>query len=487
MTETFRMSERQKEYVARFKGKRAAVLGIGASNAPVIRFLVEAGARVTACDVKTKEELGDAYERVAGLPVEFRLGPGYLDGLEEFDMVFPTPGMPLDLPELVKAREHGVLQSNEVGLFLDLCEAPVVGITGSDGKTTTTTLVSEVLKAAGKKVFTGGNIGNPLLAEVFGITPDSIVVLELSSFQLQPLSRSPHIGVVLNLTANHLDHHRSMEEYADAKKNIFRHQGHGDFTVLNFDNAYTRAMGDECPGRRVFFSRRREVPGGVFLRGDDIIVAIRGEEEFAASRNDIQIPGDHNVENVLAVAAVAALCGCDFAALRRVLREFKGVAHRIEFVAELGGVRFYDDSIATTPSRAVAGLRSFREPVIVIAGGSGKNVPFDEFAEAAVERAKAVVLVGETAPQIRAAIEAAGAVAGRAVRMVEARGFEEAVHLAADEASPGDVVLLSPACASFDMFRNYKERGDRFKEIVRAMARAGESQGDDLAPMTERD
>ncbi|MGE5587942.1 MAG: UDP-N-acetylmuramoyl-L-alanine--D-glutamate ligase [Clostridia bacterium] len=463
------MTERQKDYVAGFKGKSAAVLGIGASNTPVIRFLVEAGAKVTACDMKTKEELGEAYEKVAALPVEFRLGRGYLDGLEGFDMVFPTPGMPLDLPELVRARECGAWQSNEVGLFLDLCEAPVVGITGSDGKTTTTTLVSEVLKAAGKTVFTGGNIGIPLLSEVFDISPDSVVVLELSSFQLQPLSKSPHIGVVLNLTANHLDHHRSMEEYADAKKNIFRHQKRDDFAVLNLDNAYTRAMGDECPGRRVFFSRRSETPEGVFLRGDDIVVAVRGREEIAANRGDIRIPGEHNVENVLAVAAVTALCGCDFAPLRQVLREFRGVTHRIELVAEVGGVKYYDDSIATTPSRAVAGLKSFREPVVVIAGGSGKNVPFDEFADAAAERAKAVVLVGETAPQIRAAIEKTQARHGKPVRMVEAGSFEEAVRLAAREAAPGDVVLLSPACASFDMFRNYKERGDKFKEIVRAM------------------
>jgi UDP-N-acetylmuramoylalanine--D-glutamate ligase len=455
--------------MAEFNGKTAAVLGIGASNTPVIRFLVEAGAKVTACDMKTREELGDAYENVAALPVEFRLGRSYLDGLEDFDMVFPTPGMPLDIPELVRARERGVWQSNEVGLFLDLCEAPVVGITGSDGKTTTTTLVSEVLKAAGKAVFTGGNIGNPLLSEVFDISPDSVVVLELSSFQLQPLSKSPHIGVVLNLTANHLDHHRSMEEYADAKKNILRYQGRDDFAVLNFDNVHTRAMGDECPGGRVFFSRRSEAPGGVFLRGDDIIVEIRGREEIAASRRDIRLPGGHNVENVLAVAAVTALCGCDFGPLRQVLREFRGVAHRIEFVAEVGGVRYFDDSIATTPSRAVAGLKSFSEPVVVIAGGSGKNVPFDEFADAAVERAKAVVLVGETAPQIRAAIEEAQARRGKLVQKVEADTFEDAVRLAASAASPGDVVLLSPACASFDMFRNYKERGDRFKELVRSM------------------
>ncbi|MEW5866196.1 MAG: UDP-N-acetylmuramoyl-L-alanine--D-glutamate ligase [Bacillota bacterium] len=463
------MTGKQQAFLATFKGKNAAVLGIGRSNVPVIKFLVQAGAKVAACDAKPEKDLGAEYREVSSLPVDFRFGPGYLEGLEKFDMIFPTPGMPLDLPELVKAREHGAWQSNEVGLFLALCEAPVVGITGSDGKTTTTTLVSEVLKAAGRKVFTGGNIGNPLLSEVFDITPDSLVVLELSSFQLQPLDASPHIGAILNLSANHLDHHRSMEEYAEAKANIFRHQGSGDFVVLNFDNPWTRTMGDECPGGRVFFTRTREMPGGVFVRGNDIVSDLRGQAEVACSRGDIRIPGEHNVENVLAVTAIAALCDVDFATLREVLRAFTGVAHRIEFVAEVGGVRFYDDSIATTPSRAVAGIRSFTEPVVVIAGGSDKNVPFDEFAEVAVNRAKAVVLVGETAPKIQAAIEEAQARQAKTLRVVVAQDFEEAVRLAVREAAPGDVVLLSPACASFDMFRDYKERGDKFKAIVRAM------------------
>ncbi len=463
------MTEKQGAFIARFKDKRAAVLGIGRSNAPVIRFLVAAGARVVACDAKPENELGAEYREALGLPVEFRLGRGYLDGLERFDMMFPTPGMPLDLPELARARERGVWQSNEIGLFLALCEAPVAGITGSDGKTTTTTLVSEVMKAAGRSVFTGGNIGNPLLSEVLEIGPDSLVVLELSSFQLQPLDASPHIGAVLNVSANHLDHHRSMEEYAEAKANILRHQGPADFAVLNFDNPWTRAMGSACPAGRVFFSRTREMPGGVFLRGDEIVVDLGGRGEAACSRSDIRLPGEHNVENVLAVAAIAALCGVGFSALREALRDFRGVPHRIEFVDEVDGVRYYDDSIATTPSRAIAGMRSFGEPVIVIAGGSDKNVPFGDFAEEAVDRVKAVVLVGQTAPKIRAALEQAQARRARTIPVAEARDLDEATRLAAEKAAPGDVVLLSPACASFDMFRDYKERGDRFKETVRRM------------------
>lgn len=463
-------TERQREYVKKFQGKKAAVLGIGISNAPVIQFLVEAGAQVVACDMKEEKQLGGAYRDIAGLPIEFRLGEDYLQNLDEFDMIFPTPGMPLDLPELVQARRSGVWQSNEIGLFLDLCEAPVIGITGSDGKTTTTTLVGETLRAGGKEVFVGGNIGNPLLSEVFDITADSVVVLELSSFQLQPLSRSPHVGVILNVSPNHLDHHRTMEEYAEAKENIFRHQLPVDYAVLNRDNPWTRSMGERCPGELVFFSKYEEIPHGVYVRRNEIIVDIEGKSGVALSLCDIRLPGEHNVENILAVTAVTALAGCDLAHLRSVVREFTGVEHRIQFVAEKRGVKFYDDSSATTPSRSIAGIKSFEAPVVLIAGGSGKKLSFDSLGEVIAKRVKSAVLVGHTAPEIQASIEKAGAETGRKVRTIMAEDFEEAVHTAFLEASPGDVVLLSPACASFDFFSNYKARGERFKEIVQGIS-----------------
>lgn len=462
-------TERQRQYIEGFKGKKAAVLGIGISNTPVIRFLVEAGAEVTACDMKEEEQLGAAYRDIADLPIEFRLGERYLQDLDEFDMIFPTPGMPLDLPELVQARRSGVWQSNEIGLFLDLCEAPVIGITGSDGKTTTTTLVGEVLRAGEKEVFVGGNIGNPLLSEVFGITRDSVVVLELSSFQLQPLRKSPHIGVILNLSPNHLDHHRSMDEYAKAKENIFRHQKPGDYAILNRDNLWTGRMGDMCREGLVFFSRHEEVPGGVYVKGDEIVVDIGGKSEVALCLKDIRLPGEHNIENILAVSAVTALVGCDFAYLRSVAREFAGVEHRIQFVAERQGVKFYDDSSATTPSRSIAGIKSFREPVVLIAGGSSKKLSFESLGEVIVERVKSTVLVGHTAGEIKAAIEKAEMNLGKKARTVMSGDFEEAVHTAFLEASPGDVVLLSPACASFDFFSNYRARGERFKEIAKGM------------------
>jgi UDP-N-acetylmuramoylalanine--D-glutamate ligase len=463
------MTAKQREYVEKFRGKKAAVLGIGMSNAPVIKFLVEAGAHVVACDVKREEQLGAAYRDIADLPVEFRLGEGYLQGLDTFDMIFPTPGMPLDLPELVQAREKGVWQSNEIGLFLDLCDAIVVGITGSDGKTTTTTLVGKSLEAGGKKVFIGGNIGKPLLSQVFEIAADSVVVLELSSFQLQPLRKSPHVGVILNLSPNHLDHHRSMAEYAEAKENIFRYQTPRDYAVLNWDNPWTRSMGDRCPGGRVFFSRHEQVPRGVFLKGEEIIIDIKGESRAELSLDDIRLPGEHNVENILAVSAVVALCGGDFACLRGVAKEFAGVEHRIQFVAEKQGVKFYDDSSATTPSRCIAGIKSSEAPVVLIAGGSSKKLSFEELGEVIAERVKCAVLVGHTASEIQAAIKEAETKLGRKVRIVMAEDFEEAVHMASSEAAPGDAVLLSPACASFDFFRNYKDRGERFRDIVQDM------------------
>ena len=352
-------------------------------------------------------------------------------------------------------------------MFLDLCDATVVGITGSDGKTTTTTLIGEVLEAGGKKVFVGGNIGTPLLSQVFDITADSVVVLELTSFKLQPLRKSPQVGAVLNLSPNHLDHHRSMEEYAEAKENIFRYQDSKDYAVLNWDDPWTRSMGDRCPGELVFFSRREQIPGGVFVKDDKIIIDIEGKTESEMCLDDIRLPGEHNVENILAVSAVTALCGGNFTCLRSVAKEFAGVEHRIEFVAEKQGVRFYDDSSATTPSRCIAGIKSFEEPVVLIAGGSSKKLPFEELGEVVVERVKSAVLVGHTATEIQAAIEKAEMEMGRKVRTVIAKDLGEAVRLASLEASSGDVVLMSPACASFDFFRTIRSEEKGLKRLCR--------------------
>ncbi|NPV53840.1 MAG: UDP-N-acetylmuramoyl-L-alanine--D-glutamate ligase [Firmicutes bacterium] len=483
-------TSRYNAVVERLRGKSVVVVGVGVSNLPVIRFLAGAGAKVTACDRKTGEELGATLEKLSGLPVGFRLGPDYLEGLDKFDMMFLTPGIPRDIPQIAAARAAGVTESSEIQLFFELCPAPIVGITGSDGKTTTTTLVGKALEASGKRVFVGGNIGNPLLEQVEHMTPDAVVVLELSSFQLQAMEMSPHIGVILNIYPNHMDYHRSMQEYIDAKANIVSHQRPQDFAVLNQDNEAVRGIGERCRSRRIFFTRLAEPGEGVFVRGEEIWIRLGAREEVACLKSDIRVPGEHNVENVLAVTAVAGLLGVESGVLRDVLREFKGVEHRLELVGELGGVRFYNDSIATTPSRAIAGLRAFEEPLILIAGGYDKKLPFDEFAEVVLDRVKVLVLVGDTAGQIEAAVQrAAGSRAGARARagagveaadrgfrdisspkIVRCRDFDEAVLCAVRSAAPGDIVLLSPACASFDMFKDYKERGRRFKEIVSSLS-----------------
>lgn len=467
------MTERQESIIQSFRGQRAGVLGIGASNIPVLEFLVKCGARVTACDRKTREELEPVMKRFSGLGVEWRLGEGYLCGLEEFDVIFPTPGMPLDLPELARARAFGVRESSETELFFGLCEAPIVGITGSDGKTTTTTLVGNTLREAGKNVFIGGNIGNSLLPVVLDIPKDAVVVLELSSFQLQPLRVSPHVGVILNIHPNHLDHHRSMEEYIASKENIIKYQAPHDFAVLNLDNPVTGEMASRCLGKVIPFSRQKLLSEGVFLSGDDILVKLGGREVRACSRADIRLRGEHNVENLLAVTAVTWVFCEDFEPLRKVIREFGGVPHRLELVGEIGGIMFYDDSIATTPSRAIAGLNSFREPIILIAGGSDKKVPFEDFAREAVRRCKAIVLLGETAPKIGEAIsKVEGGPDGCCLpSVIYAEDLEDATQKAWEFAESGDVILLSPACASFDMFRDYKERGEKFKQIVARLSK----------------
>lgn len=474
-----------------FAGKRVAVVGLGVSNLAVARFLLEAGAAVTVFDRKPAETLGERYRALAGEPIGWVLGDGYLGELAAraaaFDRVFLTPGMRKDLPELEAARRAGAAFDSEMGLFFRYCRAPVVGITGSAGKTTTTALVGRMLEAAGRRAFVGGNIGRPLLPLVDAIGPDDAAVLEMSSFQLQMLDQSPHVGVFLNLRPNHLDMHASFEEYFEAKKNVFRFQGPADTAVLNAEDPAVAGCAAAAPGRVAWFSRAGEVARGAFLRGGEVIVrglgaapsgraagadgrGAGGDEVAAGAAADLALPGAHNVANALAALAAAAAFGADPRRAWAGVRGFRGVEHRLEFVRERDGVRFYNDSIATAPDRTLAALSSFEAPLVLLAGGYDKKIPFDELGERIVERVRVLVLLGRTAPKIRAAVEAAAARRGdRGPEILEATGFREAVALAAGAARPGDVVLLSPACASYDMFNNYEERGRLFKALVRAL------------------
>ena len=451
------------EYIASIQDKSVAIVGIGVSNTPLIELLARSGIRVTACDRKSREALGSEAERLEALGVSLKLGDGYLKDLTQ-DIIFRTPGLRQDVPELLAAVDRGSVITSEMEVFFQVAPCTLIAVTGSDGKTTTTTLIAEFLKAAGKTVHVGGNIGHPLLCEAGEMAPEDYAVLELSSFQLMTMTRSPHISVITNLAPNHLDVHRDMAEYISAKENIFTHQAPEDIAVFNADNSITAEQSARAMGRMRLFSRQSEPEEGVFLRGDAIISRKNGAEREVMKTGDILIPGIHNVENYMAaISAVDGLVSDED--MRHVARTFAGVEHRIELVRTLRGARYYNDSIGTSPSRTIAGLRSFPEKVILIAGGYDKHIPFDVLGPEIVDHVKLLILCGATADKIRACVESAPNYQGQP-EMMTIPDFKAAVETASQRAGEGDVVLLSPACAAFDQFKNFMERGKVFKQLV---------------------
>ena len=458
-----------------WRDRRVAVIGLGISNIPLIRYLVAEGAQITVCDRQKPIDLESRLSQIAGLPVSYKLGEGYLDDLQDFDVIFLSPGIPKDLPEISALREQGVRLSSEMEVFFKLCPAPIAGITGSSGKTTTTTLVGEILEAQGEhRVLVGGNIGNPLLDEIPTMSVEDLVVLELSSFQLELLPYSPRYALVTNITPNHLDVHKNMETYVAAKRHILAFQKPDDYVVLNYDNAATRSLAGQCPGQVFFFSRLAEPTRGAFLRNGMIVVRdvgfAQGQEKTLCPIGAVRLLGVHNWENVLAAVTLSALCGATPEAIIKVIATFTGVPHRLELVEQIDGVKYYNDSIATSPARAIAGIKAFHEPIILIAGGYDKQLSFDELAKTMCERVKAVVLVGTTADKIERAIRGQQQCSREPV-IYRSVDFDNAVLKASQLAEAGDVVLMSPACASYDMFRNFEERGQRFRDLVKTMVK----------------
>lgn len=457
---------RVQQFMDSLRGKRVTFCGVGVSNTPVAELFAQKGAQITICDKRSKEQLGALGERLARAGAQFCTGPDYLDNLDA-DIVFRTPGMQYTLPQLTKARRKGMAVTSEMEMFFELCPCPIIAVTGSDGKTTTTSVIAEMLRAQGKKVYLGGNIGVALLPLVEQIQPDDVAVVELSSFQLISMRRSPEVAVITNITPNHLDMHKDMDEYVNAKKNIFMHQNAFGRVVLNKDNALTDSFVPEARGQVFQFSRRGEVENGTWLRADGMIMMrVNGKDTEVFSSKDIRIPGGHNIENYM--TAIAAVWGrADIEAMHRVAREFPGVEHRAEFVRELDGVRYYNDSIATTPSRTISGTLSlFEQKIIVILGGYDKKVPFEPLGPVVVEKTKDVILLGVTAPKIEAAILGCPTYTEGNPVIHRVENLEQAVRLAHKIAQKGDIVSLSPACASFDQFPNYETRGERFKEYV---------------------
>lgn len=443
------------------KDKKVAVVGIGISNIPLIHFLHKLGAKITAFDKKEENELGEVGREFKNKGISLDLGVNYLDNLTGFDVVFKTPSMRIDNPALVKAKGEGAYITSEIEEFVKYCPAKVFGVTGSDGKTTTTTLIYNMLKTEGYKTWIGGNIGNPLFANIEDIQQKDKVVLELSSFQLMTMNVHIDCALITNITPNHLDVHKDMQEYTEAKKNIYKFQEEKDLLVLNRDNYITNSVANGANGRVMKFSIKEKIKNGAYFECNKLFL----KEEEICRLEEIKLKGMHNVENLLG-AFCAVSEDVSIENMRKVATTFTGVEHRCEFVREIDGVKYYNDSIASSPTRTLAGLSAFEKPVILIAGGYDKKIPFEPLAEKGYSKIKALVLVGITKEKIKEAFEKVIYDKQINLPILMADTFENAVYKAKELALEGDIVTLSPACASFDMFPNFEVRGNRFKEIV---------------------
>ena len=462
-------------------GTRVTVFGLAREGTAVARFLAQRGADVLITDRLDESKLAGRIEELRDLPVQYALG-GHPDSVLDADLIFVSPGIPRDIPALVRAGERGTRLSNETELFFDHCPAPIIGITGSSGKTTTTTLVGEILKADGQTTWVGGNIGEPLLGDVERIRTRDCVVLELSSFQLEHLTISPEMGVILNITPNHLDRHGTMERYAQAKEQIVRRQTPGSAAVFGLDDPVTGRLAREYADRNPLnavagFSGQRPVERGAYLQGEQIVAAGEAGRRTVCDLGEIRLRGYHNVMNVLAACAISAEAHASIDAMRHVVTCFTGVDHRLETIRVLQGVQFVNDSIATSPERAMAALRAYDEPVVLLAGGRDKHLPWEDWADLVLDRARSVVLFGEASALIAQALGAAfGRLASQTtgVRLTPADihvagTLDNAVELAASLAHAGDIVLLSPGGTSYDAYLDFTERGQAFRDLVGAL------------------
>lgn len=462
------MNRKLAEYNKYIKGKKVALLGAGLSHREIIPQFVEKGAIVTLCDRKSFEDLGEYGEKLRALGVSFCLGNGYLSTLRDFDIVFRTPGIDYTKPEIQNALSAGVTLTSEMETFFDLCPSRTIGVTGSDGKTTTTTIIARSLETAGYTVHLGGNIGRPLLPIIDEVKPEDIAVVELSSFQLISMKTSPDISVVTNMAPNHLDHHKDMQEYIDAKRNILLHQSADDIAVLNYENEITRGMASDVKGTLRWFSKCRPIENGTYINENNhLIFCENGCESDIMDLMTIKLPGAHNRENVATAAAVVlTITGPE--KFVNFVTDFCGVEHRIELTRIKDGVSWYNDSIGTSPTRTVAGLRSFDKKLILIAGGYDKKISYAPLAPEITERVKVLLVCGDTADKIVYEVEAIGYDLKELV-IEKLENLEECVKRANELAKSGDVVLMSPASASFDRYPNFEVRGQHFKSLVAAL------------------
>lgn len=462
-----------------FQNKKVAVLGLGIEGFSSSQFLVQKGAKVTVLDQKTEKELNpEILKKAQKLNVKFVLGKNYLDNLDGFDIIVRSPAFKLNAKELKEAEKNGAVITSQIKLFFDLCPCIIIGVTGTKGKGTTASLIYEMLKKQGLDAYLGGNIGRPPFEFLNKLNPQSIAVLELSSFQLQDLTKSPHIAVILMTTSEHLDYHKDVAEYISAKRNILRFQKSSDFAILNKDYSASRESDIETEAKIFQVSRDQEVEEGCFVKKEKIVLRVSAEvgDSSRSSKSppcsmeiiktkDILLPGKHNLENVCAAVMVAILTGVSKENIVKVLKTFKGLVHRLELVREVNGVKYYDDSFSTTPETAIAAIKAFKSPEILVLGGSSKGSDFSELGKVISEarNIKAIIGIGVEWPRIKSKIKSQNS----KIKIIEGcKNMEEIAQAAFDAAEPEDIVLLTPACASFDMFKNYKDRGEQFKKYV---------------------
>ena len=451
------------------RGKKVAIIGIGVSNLPLLEYFYDLNARVTIFDSKESNQISvEAMQKIEKYGFEFIGGKDSLSRLKGFDIIFRSPSCMPDRPELVEAVENGAVLTSEIEMVLKLAPCKVIGVTGTEGKTTTTTLINEIVKKSGRKTYLGGNMGKPIFTKIRNIKPENIIILELSSFQLSDMDISPDISVVTNIYPDHLNVHKSYEEYREAKKNIFEYQSENGIVVLNYDNEFTREFAKEANGKVIFFSSKEKLDDGfIYDKADGTIKYCEdGVRRHIIKKEDIKLRGIHNYENICAaIAATSSIVDVDIQI--KAIEEFTGVEHRLEFVRELNNVKWYNDSIGTSPASTIAGLNSFDEDIILLAGGSDKGLDYEEVGKTIARKVRALILTGPTSEKIENATKQA--LNGKSIEIYYTSNMQESVNLAKDIAKAGDVVLLSPASASFDLYKNFEDRGHQFKDCVNSL------------------
>ena len=460
------VNQKLEEFNNYIRFRKVAIIGLGVSNMPLLEYLHDKKAKVTVFDSKEISQISkDVMDKITEYSMEFSLGKNYLSKLKGFDLIFRSPSCLPTVPELEAEAERGAIVTTEIELLMKMCPCKIIGVTGSDGKTTTTTLISEIIKAGGYRCHLGGNIGIPLFTKLDEIMPEDVVVLELSSFQLMGMEISPDIAVMTNITPNHLNVHKDYEEYIEAKKNIFKFQNENGILITNYDNEITREASLEAKGKVIYFSRKTKLDRGYIVDIDAIKQCDEKIRKHLIYFKDITIRGMHNYENIAAaLAATETLVDKDIAI--KVCRDFKGVAHRIEFVKEIEGVKWYNDSASTTPSRAISALNAFDEGIVMIAGGADKNLDYSPVAKVIVQKVKVLILMGETAEKIFNAVNKEMEIQKKEIRILMCDSLTQAVILAKRNSKKGQVVLFSPASTSFDMFKDMYDRGNKFKELL---------------------